>query len=144
MFTMHAFGFLGVETHLWWFGFFNHVNLIIKCNLFTLCMFVLRSDWFNTPFTQFHIYSPFTQRTCILRDTMFVCLLGLSFHLRTVPSFWNVSITGEGLFLTYARHSWPWRSEGLVTCHTYCDTGQTFIMVIFEDPWRSHLLPIIW
>ena len=82
MFSMHAFGFLGVETHLWWFVFFNHVNLIIKCNLFTLCMFVLRSDWFNAPFTQFHIYSPFTQSTCILRDTMFVCLPGVIISLK--------------------------------------------------------------
>ena len=27
--------------------------------------------------------------------------------------------------------------------HTYCDTSQPFIMVIFEDPWHSHLLPSV-
>ena len=25
-------------------------------------------------------------------------------------------------------------NEGSVACHTYCDTGQPFIMVISEDP----------
>ena len=25
--------------------------------------------------------------------------------------------------LTYARHSWPWRSEGFLAGDTYCDTG---------------------
>ena len=52
---------------------------------------------------------------------------------------------GEGLqILTYARHSWPLSSEGSFTCHTYCDTGLPFIMVISEDPWHSHLLPSAW
>ena len=27
-----------------------------------------------------------------------------------------------------------------LACHTYCDMGHPFIMVIFEDPWHSHLL----
>ena len=35
-------------------------------------------------------------------------------------------------------------SEGSLTCHTYCDEGIPFIMVIFEDPWHLHLLPSIW
>ena len=30
---------------------------------------------------------------------------------------------------------------GSLACHTHCDTGQSFIMVIFEDSWHSHLLP---
>ena len=37
--------------------------------------------------------------------------------------------------LTFARHSWPLSSEGSLECHTYCDTGHPFIMVISEDPW---------
>ena len=36
-------------------------------------------------------------------------------------------------------HLWPLSNEGSLTCHTYCDTGHPFIMVIFEDPWHSHL-----
>ena len=36
-----------------------------------------------------------------------------------------VTITGEGLqILTYTRHCWPLSSEGSLSCHTYCDTGQ--------------------
>ena len=40
--------------------------------------------------------------------------------------------------------SWPLTSEGSLACHTYCDTGHPFIMVITEDPWHSHLLPSFW
>ena len=71
----------------------------------------------------------------------FVCLfvyLGLSSHLRIFHSYGDVTIAGEGLqILTYARHSWPLSSEGSLTCHTYCDTGHPFIMVISDDPWYS-------
>ena len=28
-------------------------------------------------------------------------------------------------------------------CHTYCDTGHPFIMVISVDLWHSHLLPSV-
>ena len=67
---------------------------------------------------------------------VFVRLVFLS-HSRT--------ITVKGLqILIYTRHSWPLSSEGYLTCFTYCDTGQPFIMVISEDPWRAHLLPSIW
>ena len=34
-------------------------------------------------------------------------------------------------------------SEGSLECHTYCDTGHPFIMVISEDLWHSHLLPSV-
>ena len=53
-------------------------------------------------------------------------------------------IAGEGLLSIYARHLWPLSSEGSLTCHTNCDTGLPFIMVISEDPWHSHLLPSVW
>ena len=65
----------------------------------------------------------------------------LSPHSRIFHSYGDVTIAGEGLqILTYTRHSWPLSSEGSLTCHTYCDMGHPFIMVIFEDPWPSHLL----
>ena len=55
------------------------------------------------------------------------------------------TITNEGLrILTYARHSWPLSSEASSACHTYYDTGHPFVMVIFVDPWHSHLLPSVW
>ena len=46
--------------------------------------------------------------------------------------------------MTFARHSWSLSSEGSLTCHALCDTDLPFIMVIFEDPWHSHLLPSVW
>ena len=56
-------------------------------------------------------------------------------HSRIFHSFGDITITAEGLqILSYAWHSWPVSSEGSLTCHTYCDTGQPFIMVISKDP----------
>ena len=57
----------------------------------------------------------------------------------------SFTIAGEGLqILTYDRHSWPLSSEeGSLACHTYCDTGEPFIMVIPESPWHLHLLPSV-
>ena len=40
-------------------------------------------------------------------------------------------------FFTYTRHSWQMNSEGSLACHTYCDTGHPFKMVISEDPWHT-------
>ena len=75
----------------------------------------------------------------IWRDFLF---LGLSSHSRIFHSYGDVTITGEGLqILTHARHSWPLSSEDSLACHTYCDTGHPFIMVISENPSCSHLLP---
>ena len=78
---------------------------------------------------------------------LFVCsfVWVFSSHSRIFHSYGNVTICGEGLqILTYARPSWPLRSEGSLACHIFCDTGQLFIMVIAEDPWHySHLLPTI-
>ena len=57
----------------------------------------------------------------------------------------DVTITGEGLkLLICARHSMPFSSEVSRACHTYCDTGHPFTMVISEDPWHSRPLPNVW
>ena len=59
-------------------------------------------------------------------------------------SFGDVTIACEGLqILTYARRFWLLSSEGSLACHTYCNTRHPFIMVIFGDPWHSHLMAII-
>ena len=65
-----------------------------------------------------------------------VCLFGVfSSHSRIFHSYGDVTVAGEGQqILTYARHSWPLSSEGSLACHTYCDTGHPFIMVISEYP----------
>ena len=59
----------------------------------------------------------------------------------------------ENFSLKYRRHHYRWRAanfdlysalmaiEGSFACHTYCDSGHPFIMVISEDPLHSHLLP---
>ena len=76
-----------------------------------------------------------------------VCVIvwGFSSRSRIFHSYGDVTITGERLqILTYARHSWPLSSEGSLACHTYCDTGHSFIMVAAKDPWHSHLLPSVW
>ena len=64
--------------------------------------------------------------------------LDLSICLRIFQSFGDVTIAGEGLQML------PLSSEGSLTCHTFCDTGQLFIMVISKDPCLSHLLPSVW
>ena len=56
-----------------------------------------------------------------------------SLHLRTIYSYGEVTITGEGLQMTYARHLWPLSSEGSLACHTYCDTSP-FIVFISGNP----------
>ena len=77
-----------------------------------------------------------------------ICVSLISWHLYMYAQkvHGNLTVAGEGLqILTYARHSWlPLSSEGSLTCHTHCDTGLPFIMVISEDPWHSHLLPSVW
>ena len=75
-------------------------------------------------------------------NSIFVCFLS---HSRIFHSFGDVTIGGERLqILTYARHLWPLISEGSLACHTYCDMGHPFIMVISEDTWHSHLMPSVW
>ena len=49
-------------------------------------------------------------------------------------SYGDVTITSEGpQSFTYSRYSWPFNSENFLTCHSYCDTGHPFIMVISEE-----------
>ena len=71
----------------------------------------------------------------------FLCLLGVFIPLANYLLIWRCHHDGEGLqMLTFARNSWPLSSEGSLACHTYCDTGHPFIIVIFEDQCHSHLL----
>ena len=70
---------------------------------------------------------------------------GLLVWLRNFHSFEDVTSSGEGLqILTYTWHLRPLSSEGSLACHTYCDTGLPFIMVISEIPWHSRLMPSVW
>ena len=68
----------------------------------------------------------------------FVPLENFSLIWRRHHCQWRVTI------LTYARQLRSLSSEGSLSCHTYSDTLNPFIMVISEDPWHSHLLPSVW
>ena len=71
-----------------------------------------------------------------------VCLFGVYVPFENFSLIWKRHHSRSRLqILTYARKSWPLSSESYLTCHTCCDTGLSFIMVISEDPWHSHLLP---
>ena len=60
---------------------------------------------------------------------------GFSSHSRIFHSYGDVTIADEGLKnLTFARHSWLLSSEGSLVCHTDCDTGHPFVMIISEGP----------
>ena len=73
-----------------------------------------------------HVSFNFESSLCL-----FVCLFVISLPLRIFHSWGDVTITSEELqILTYAQHSWPLSREGSLACHTYCDTGHPFIMVI--------------
>ena len=67
------------------------------------------------------------------RMGLFACLW-FFVDSRIFHSYGDVTSTGEGLqILTYARHLGPLSSEVSLTCHTHCDTGHPFIMVISDD-----------
>ena len=73
----------------------------------------------------------------------YVC--GFPSHLRIFHSYGDITMTGDGLqILTYARHLWTLNSEGSLACHTSCEAGHPFIMLISQDPWHIHLLPSVW
>ena len=68
----------------------------------------------------------------------FVCLFGgVSSHLRIFHihvHVVDVTIAGEELqILTYSPHSWPLNTDVSLACHTYCDTGHMYKMVISEE-----------
>ena len=77
-----------------------------------------------------------TMRDCVVLIFIFIGAGGGSSRSRIFHSIGDVTIIGYGLqILTFARHSWPQISEGsYLTCHTYCDTDQPFIMVISGKP----------
>ena len=93
-----------------------------------------------------HCYwrKPMIYRTIKNCVCVFVCVAFIV-PLKIFHSYGKVTITGEVLYiLIYARHSWSLSSKGSYTRHTYCDTDLPFLIVIFESPWHSHLLPRVW
>ena len=73
----------------------------------------------------------------------FVCL-GFFYHSKSFNSF-GEPVKGYKFWPILHTHGHcKLNSEGSLTCHIYCDTGQPFIMVISEDSWHSQLLPSDW
>ena len=78
-------------------------------------------------------------------DLFCLFVWSFSYHSKFFYSFGDVTIADEGLqILTYAQHLWPLSSEGSLACHTSCNTGHPFIMVISEEPWDSYPMPSVW
>ena len=48
-------------------------------------------------------------------------------------SFWVVIIAGKGLQILTFLGKMPLSSDGSLACHTYCDTGHPFNIVISEE-----------
>ena len=72
----------------------------------------------------------------------YFCLLGL---FRPTQWIFYLYADVSGLqILTYTRHSCLLSSDGNITCHTHCDIGHPFTMVIFENQWHLHLLPSVY
>ena len=82
----------------------------------------------------------------------------IDIDLDIVLVFFSWGLSHSGIFsLIWRRHQYRWRATNFdlysalmaieqwgLACHTYCDMGHPFIMVISEDPWHSHLLPSVW
>ena len=70
-------------------------------------------------------------------------VLGFSSLSRIVHSYADVTIASEGLqILIMLGTHWPLSSNVSLAFHTYGDVGHQFIMVIFDDPRHSYLLPL--
>ena len=71
-----------------------------------------------------------------------VVKITLGQHRRKTFGRYNerLSTSGKRCLAIWFRTQGHW-VEG---CHTYCDMGHPFIMVISEDLWHSHLLPNVW
>ena len=64
---------------------------------------------------------------------LFVCF-GVIITLENVSQVWKRhQYRWRAPDLAYSRHSWPLSSEGSLVCHTFCDTGHCFIMVISAE-----------
>ena len=112
----------------------------------SLCIF-LSNDTIKLTF--FHLnptFVSFDLSSFIFYYILFVCLFGVYSPTREFFTHMETSpLPVKGCkFWPYSRHSWSLSNEGSLTCHTCCDTGLLFIMIISEDPWHSHLLPSVW
>ena len=85
----------------------------------------------------FH-YSTYNGREMLCKVYVYFCLFVCGFPSLSIifHSNWDVTIAGDGLefCLTFARQSWSLGNESSLACYTYCDTGHSYIMIIFDYP----------
>ena len=87
------------------------------------------------------IFSKNCTYICKLLSILFLFLGVSSSHSRIFHSYWDVTITDEGLqILTNTRLSWSLRSEGSFKCHTYCDTRDIRLYGHIQGPVTFTLL----
>ena len=108
--------------------FWKSTIFLIACIIFTFCT----PSWKEMFLRYFE-----TKFWGILKLELRPLKLYISFYLHHI--YWRrwPPLPEKG----YIR---PLSSDSSLKCHTFCDTGKPFIVVISEDPWHSHLLPSIW
>ena len=152
-----------IFSKTYFIDFRGEVNTIHTCKALMLqwerflknIMFITISVWHNL--------TKISGLSCNLwmRNTnlLFVCL-GFNIPLENFSLIWRrhhyqfcLFVFIFGGFSSNSRLFHRWRTanfdlcsvlmaiEHSIACHTYCDTGHRFKMVISEDPWHSHLLP---
>ena len=130
-------------SHWFDYDFDRLVTMYRHINKITISIALLQFFSEKNLFLQLHCISPSPKDILCYDD--FFCLFGVFrptqeffTHLETSP------LPVKVCKLTNARHTRPLSSEVSLLCHTYWHTGHPFIMVFFEDPWHSHLMPSIW
>ena len=122
----------------WHFRSHMQHPLFYKGQIYIHIQYYFVTIWFIYIYTKaiVSVYKKIELWSCMSTFCLFVW--GFSSHLRIF-----IHIEGVQIF-TYALHMWPLNSEGSLACIIYCDPGHPFKMVIFEDPWHSHLLSSVW
>ena len=110
-----------------------------------MCQFTKRQIYFRCLWFAFLSSIQIIFTNCCCQSLVFFVFVFCFGSFRSTREFIThlETVAGRQIF-TYAWHLWPLRSEGSSACHTFCDTGLPFIMVISENPWHSHLMLTVW
>ena len=112
----------------------NISNELQKLDLRTRKMCIISLKWRNFSIVEF--------MPLISLEWRFFSCCGFSSYSRMFHTYGDISITDNRLKkFSYARQLWTLSSEGFLECHSHCDTGHPFSLVISEEPWHSYLLP---
>ena len=150
-----------------WYSYYRN-NIFNKVYRFFRCAFGAKKDYSLRNNALFSLYRRFKRcasnvyyflhDACKLQKELATKPMDTAlFFVLFVCLFWVFRTTRD--FFTHME-TWPWlvrgckfdlcsalmaiEQWGFLACHTYCNTGHLFIMVISEDLWHSHLLPRVW